>query len=247
MPDPSMQIRGRPDAGSMHMRVSLPATASASTNTRKGIPMIPPVQTTLRNMRPSIAIEEQIRAEVAKLATFYDRMTNCRVVIEIPHKHHSSGQHYHIRIDITVPGGELIVMHQPSLRQAIQQMEVDRGQKDLEVDAPHKDLYVAIRDAFATARRRLQDYARRQRRTVKVHDMVPHARVVTLFPEEGYGFLETADGVELYFHRNSVLHDAFDRLAIGMEASFVAEEGDNGLQASTVRVVGGQHIAPAMT
>ncbi len=77
--------------------------------------------------------------------------------------------------------------------------------------------------------------------------MVPHAHVVTLFPEEGYGFLETADGAAISFHRNSVVHDAFDRLAIGTEVSFVAEEGDNGLQASTVRVVGGQHIAPAMT
>jgi cold shock CspA family protein/ribosome-associated translation inhibitor RaiA len=209
--------------------------------------MIPPVQTTFRNMCPSIAIEEQIRAEVAKLATFYDRMTNCRVVIEIPHKHHRSGQHYHIRIDLTVPGSELVVMHEPSLRHAIQQMEVDRGQKDLEVDAPHDDLYVAIGDAFAAARRRLQDYASRQRGAVKGHVETPHARVVTLFPEEGYGVLETADGTAIYFHRNSVLHDAFDRLVIGMEVSFVAEEGDNGLQASTVRLVGGQHTALAMT
>jgi cold shock CspA family protein/ribosome-associated translation inhibitor RaiA len=247
MPDPCMQIRERPDAGSMRMRVSMRATASASTTTRKGIPMIPPVQTTFRNMRSRVAIEEQIRAEVAKLATFYDRMTNCRVVIEVPHKHHRSGQHYHIRIDLTVPGGELVVMHQPSLRHAIQQMEVDKGQKDLEVDAPHDDLYVAIGDAFVAARRRLQDYAHRQRGAVKGHVEAPHARVIRLLPEEGYGFLETADGVEIYFHRNSVMHDAFDRLTIGTEVRFVAEEGDNGLQASTVRLVGGQHIAPAMT
>jgi cold shock CspA family protein len=95
--------------------------------------------------------------------------------------------------------------------------------------------------------RRLQDYARRQRRTAKVHAMIPQAHVVTLFPEEGYGFLEAADGAAISFHQSSVVHDAFDRHAIGMEVSFVAEEGDNGLQASTIRVVGGQQVAPAMT
>jgi cold shock CspA family protein len=130
-------------------------------------------------------------------------------------------------------------MHEPSLHQAIQQMELDEGQKQLEVDAPHDDLYVAIRDAFAAARRRLQDYARRQRGVVKVHDVAPHAHVIRLFREEGYGFLETPNGVEIYFHRNSLIHGAFDELAIGTEVTFVAEEGDNGLQASTVRVVGG--------
>jgi cold shock CspA family protein/ribosome-associated translation inhibitor RaiA len=197
-------------------------------------------------MRASIAIEAQIRAEVAKLATFYERITNCRVMVELPHKHHQSGRHYHIRIDLTVPGEELVVMHEPVRHSALERMEVANGQKELEVDAPHKDLYVAIRDAFAAARRRLQDYARRQRGAVKVHDVVPQARVLKLFPEEGYGFLETADGVEIYFHRNSVLHDAFDRLAIGVAVTFVAEEGDNGLQASTVRLSGGQHTAPAM-
>jgi len=208
--------------------------------------MIPPVQTTFRNLRPSIAIEEQIGAEVAKLATFYDWITNCRVVVELPHKHHQSGRHYHIRIDLTVPGEELVVMHEPSRHSTLQRMEVAKGRKDLEVDAPHNDLYVAIRDAFAAARRRLQDYARRQRGAVKVHDVALHARVLKLFPEEGYGFLETADGVEIYFHRNSVLHDAFERLTIGVEVTFVAEEADNGLQASTVRLVGEQHTAPAL-
>ena len=203
--------------------------------------MIPPVQIAFRNMRPSTAIADSIRAEVAKLTTFYERITNCRVVIEIPHQHHRSGQRYHIRIDITVPGSELVVMHQPGLRHTIQEMELDQGQKELEVDAPHKDLYVAIRDAFAAARRRLQDYARRQRGAVKIHDLAPHTRVLKLFPQEGYGFLATADGTEIYFHRNSLIHGTFDELAIGTEVVCVTEEGDSGLQASTVRVVGGHH------
>jgi hypothetical protein len=55
----------------MRLRVAMPASASASTTIGKGIPMIPAVQTTFRNMRPQDAIKEQIRAELAKLATFY--------------------------------------------------------------------------------------------------------------------------------------------------------------------------------
>jgi cold shock CspA family protein/ribosome-associated translation inhibitor RaiA len=208
--------------------------------------MIPPVQVTFRNMRPSTTLEAHIRVEAAKLATFYDRMTSCRVVVELPHKHHRSGQHYRIRIDMSVPGAELVVRHEPSRHSALQQMEVDKGQKHLEVDVPRKDLYVAVRDAFAAARRRLQDYARRQRGAVKLHEEAPDARVIRLFPEEGYGFLETLDGIQIYFHRNSVMYDAFDRLALGLEVTFAAEEGDNGLQASTVRLVGGQHTAPAI-
>jgi cold shock CspA family protein len=208
--------------------------------------MIPPVQTTFRSQRPSAAIKETIHAEVAKLALFYDRITNCRVVIEKPHQHHRSGQIYHIRIDLTLPGAELVILHQPSLRQTLQQLEVDQVHKGLEVDVPHKELHVAIRDAFVAARRRLQDYARRQRGAVKIHEQTPHARVRTLFPDAGYGFLETVDGAEVYFHRNSLIRGAFEELAIGTEVTFVAEEGDNGLQASTVRVVGGNHSASSI-
>ena len=60
-----------------------------------------------------------------------------------------------------------------------------------------------------------EDYARRQRGDVKAHEEALRACVSKLFPEDGYGFLETPDGREIYFHRRSVLHPGFDRLAIG--------------------------------
>jgi len=59
-----------------------------------------------------------------------------------------------------------------------------------------------------------------------------------LFPKQDYGFLETPDGREIYFHRNSVLHPGFDRLEIGTEVRFVEELGQEGPQASTVAIVG---------
>jgi len=52
------------------------------------------------------------------------------------------------------------------------------------------------------------------------------------------GFIATADGQELYFHRNSVLEDAFDRLEVGTEVRFAEEQGNEGPQASTVALLG---------
>ena len=85
-------------------------------------------------------------------------------------------------------------------------------------------------------RRRLQDRRRRMAGQVKVHEAPPQGRVIQLFPEDGYGFLESADGREIYFHRNAVLDGAFDRMSVGSEVRFAEEEGEKGPQASTVHL-----------
>jgi cold shock CspA family protein/ribosome-associated translation inhibitor RaiA len=102
---------------------------------------------------------------------------------------------------------------------------------------PHPDLWTAIQRAFDAARRRLQDRAHRRRGDVKARSDVPTARVVRLFPYEGYGFLQTADGREIYFHRNSVLRGGFTRLDVGAEVRYAEEEGARGPQASTVALL----------
>ena len=179
-----------------------------------------PLQLTFRNMPPSQAVEAQVRERAAKLDLFYEKIMACRVVVEAPHRRHHKGKLYHVRIDMTVPGGELVVKREPSRH------------------AAHEDPYVAIRDAFDGARRKLQDYARRRRGDTKQHEPARAARVSRLFPQEGFGFLETADGREIYFNRNSVLGAAFDRMEIGSEAAFAEEQGEKGPQASTVRLLG---------
>ncbi|MGH9854357.1 MAG: cold shock domain-containing protein, partial [Blastocatellia bacterium] len=161
----------------------------------------------------------------------------CRVMVEMPHQHRQRGKRFHIRIDLTLPGGEIVVKHEPSLHGSIQQIETEKRRKGQEIAAPHKDIYVAIRDAFKATRRQLQDYARKQGGAVKHHKLAPHARVSRLFPEEDYGYLETPEGGEIYFHKNSVLNDGFDKLAVGTQVSFVEEAGDKGPQASTVRII----------
>jgi cold shock CspA family protein len=200
-----------------------------------------PLQITYRNVTPSGVIEEWIRDEADKLDIFYNQILRCRVAIELPHRHHRKGSPYHLRIDLAVPGGEIVVKREPSLTSRVRTLGEAKTRKRLELDAPHKMLRRAIKDAFKAAGRRLQDYGRRQRGAVKIHEPLPVAHVSRIFPLDGYGFLTSADGREIYFHKHSVLNDAFDRLTIGTAVSFVEEPGENGPQATTVRI-GRKHI-----
>ncbi len=71
-----------------------------------------------------------------------------------------------MRIELIVPRGEIIVKYESSMHSAIQQAEKKKTKKDQETATPHKDMYVAIRDAFKAARHQLQDYARKQRSSI---------------------------------------------------------------------------------
>ena len=176
--------------------------------------MNPSLQITVRNLDLPKAIEADIREKAEKLDKFYEQIMRCRVVVEVPHRHRHTGILYNVRIDMTVPGAELIVERKPN-----------------------EDIYAAVRDAFDAARRKLEDFARRQRGDVKHHEEIPHARISALFLDKGYGFLTTPDGREIYFHEHSVLNRDFKRLEIGTEVRFVEEEGEKGPQASTVTVI----------
>lgn len=184
-----------------------------------------PLQITFRNLDRSPALETSVREHAEKLDTYYDRIMNCRVVIEEQHKHHRHGNHYHVSIDVTVPGAELVASREPDAHHA------------------YTDVYVAIRDAFDTMRRQLEDFARRHDQRLKAHAAAPHGRVVELYPAEHYGRIETPDGRLVYFHRNSVLGADFDGLQIGAEVRFDEEAGELGPQASTVHVIGKHHLA----
>ena len=169
--------------------------------------MILPLQITARNIELTEAIRTNIEEKVEKLDEFYKRIMSCRVVVEaIPKR-----SLYNVNVDISVPGKELVIKREPN-----------------------RDLYVAIRDAFEAAYRKLEDFARVQRGDKKHHEETPHARVSTLFLDDGYGFLTTPEGREIYFHENSVLGRGFKRLKVGTEVRFVESEGEKGPQASTV-------------
>jgi ribosomal subunit interface protein len=162
-----------------------------------------------------------VRERAARLDRYYPRIMSCRVIVEASHRRsRTAGTVYHVRVHVTVPGGELVAHGEPPLQRF------------------HEDVYIAIRDAFDQVRRELEDYSRRQRGDVKRHEEQPRGLVSKLFPERGYGFIESPDGTEVYFHRNSVQGHAFDRLAFGTEVRFVEVEGEQGPQASMVAIAG---------
>lgn len=169
-----------------------------------------PLQITTRNVSLSENAVNTIREKVSKLETFHDGIMSCRILVEAPHRHKHQGAPYNVRLDITVPGREIVVKREPN-----------------------EDLYVAIRDSFDAARRQLQSFTRRQRGETKAHEAPPTGHVRDLHGE--YGFIETMDGREVYFHRNSVKgNGGFDHLAPDAQVRFVEEDGEQGPQATVV-------------
>ena len=190
-----------------------------------------------RGIEHSAALEAEIRTRIGKLETYYHSIMGCRVIVELAQRHHETGNRFHVRIDLTVPGEEIVVAHEASLHATAQDVDLEKAMKEDETNPERKHAHVAVREAFDIARRRLQDYARRQRGTVKTAVRQPRGRVVQLFPIDEYGYIEAEDGHEVYFQKSSVLDNAFDRLTVGSRVSFVEEPGEKGPQASTVRLM----------
>ena len=105
-----------------------------------------PLQVTFRNIGLSEAIEAKVRERAAKLEHHFDRIVGCRVVVEELHHHHRKGNHFQVRVDVTVPGAELVATREPDAHHA------------------HTDIYAAIRDAFDAMDRQLVEHARQQDR-----------------------------------------------------------------------------------
>jgi len=182
-----------------------------------------PLSVSFRNMEHSAEIETAVREKVDKLEEFFDGIIGCRVIVEEPHHHHRKGNLYQVKIHLIVPHREIVVDREPPEHQAAE------------------DVLVALRDAFKEIRRQLQDYARELRRDIKRHEDPLHGLVKNIDADEGWGMIETPDGREVYFHKNSVLEDDFHRLKIGSQVRFVEERGDKGPQASSVKLVGRHH------
>lgn len=186
-----------------------------------------PLQITFQNMDPSPAIEAGIRKRAQRLERFAERIVSCKVVVEAPHRHHHKGRIYRIGIEISIPGKDIHVTHNP------------------EQDHALEDIHVAIRDAFNAAGRQLQDHVRHMRADVKTHAGPLLGVVTRMFPEKDYGFIESKELGEIYFHANSVTGGGFKELRAGSEVRLSIAEGESphGFQASTVTPVGKHHPA----
>jgi cold shock CspA family protein len=174
-------------------------------------------QIDFQGMDPSPDYRDQILQHIQRLEDKYGRLTACRVVVEAPGGHHRTGGLYEVHIHLALPDErEVAVDRTPHLDERFQRFEF------------------ALNDAFNRAGRQLLDEVGRMRGKVKHHEEAPTGVVRRLMREDGYGFLESEDGREIYFHRNSVGGSGFDHLQPGVRVNFVEEEGREGPQASRV-------------
>jgi ribosome-associated translation inhibitor RaiA len=90
-------------------------------------------------------IEDRIRKSAQKLEKYYERITSCRVAVEVPHRHQHHGNQFRVRIDLSVPGKSIAVS------------------RESHEETGHDDPAIAIRDAFNAAARQLEEHAERQR------------------------------------------------------------------------------------
>jgi ribosomal subunit interface protein len=182
----------------------------------KGEKMKLPFNIRFHGMEPSDAVDANAREHVHKLEAFAPDIMTCHVSIDLEQKHKHQGRPYGVRIDLTLPGHELVV---------------DRVQRE--------DVYVALRDAFDDMKRQLEDVVRKRRGQEKQHAVPLHGEVVRVNDEGGFGFIRTPDGNEYYFGRDNVAGTTFDQVQTGSPVQFIPEVGGEGLQAKRVSL--GKH------
>jgi cold shock CspA family protein/ribosome-associated translation inhibitor RaiA len=180
-----------------------------------------PLEITFRGVQKAQFIENLIREKVSKLEKACDHITSCRVAVEKPQHFQKTGNPFRVRIDIRVPRHHEILIKR----------ECTEGDM-------HDSLKKVLGSAFDSAFLAVHEISHRQHRQVKSHMTDETTAIVhRIFPEEGYGFLVTKGGRELYFHANSLLRKRFEQLRIGDVVRFTEELGREGPQAATVELL----------
>jgi cold shock CspA family protein len=166
-------------------------------------------------------VEEYIAERMAHLERFAQDIARCHVTLTQEQSSQRKGNRYSVMIEVRVPQHHDL---------AVRKQKVIRDM--------HTQLPAIINQAFGAIATQLKRTVARRRGDAKPHNGQPHGMVEKLFADEGYGFIRALDDDrQFYFHRNSVLHDDFEHLAVGTEVRFAAEQGEDGPQASTVQVV----------
>lgn len=179
-----------------------------------------PLEIRFHNLEPSSAMEQAIRERAEKLDRLFDRLVSCQVAVEARHKQHRKGNVYTVSIQLGVPQGKL---------------NVSRAAEKSAPDFAHPDVYTAMRVAFDAAERQLLDYKRQMSGEVKTHeggDAPLRAQITEI--NDDHGFLLTASGSILYFHRNSLVEGDFTKLQQGAEVHYLERSADSGPQAYRV-------------
>lgn len=177
-----------------------------------------PFEIAYENLEPALAAERHVLRGLARLERLAPDLVRVRVTLAKRGARRQKGDLYTVSLEITGPGPDVFVSRTPALH------------------SENEDLLTAIGEAFDKARRRLVESHAVTRGDVKSHEPVAEGEVTELFPD--YGFLQATDGHVVYFHENSVLDDAWRELVVGAEVRFAEEAGDEGPQATSVRVSG---------
>lgn len=178
-----------------------------------------------RDMEPSPAVESLVNKYVQKLETSFAHITSCRITIEAPHKHRIRGNLFHVKVDVSVPQGELI------------------SARDAGVNVAHEQIGVALRDAFQAVRKRLTRHKAKIRVDHHIPKTLPTGVLKKISHIDDFGIIETPAGREIYLHRNSLVTGDFDKLKIGDTLRFNEELGEKGPQASSAHW-NGRHSSP---
>jgi ribosome-associated translation inhibitor RaiA/cold shock CspA family protein len=158
------------------------------------------VHITFHGLPRSMAAERLAREKAAQLLRWCPDILACRVGIGLEHKHQRQGRAHGVRIDLTRPDQELVV---------------DR--------AEHEDLFVALREAFDSIARKLQQATHTQRGEVKQHEPELAGEIVRL--ADGFGFIRSAGGDEYYFGRDNLHGATFEQLRTGQAVHFLGDGG----------------------
>ncbi len=179
-----------------------------------------PAQIEFEGLNATPELQAAIDQHMAELEKRFGRATAARVIIRGPGEHHRTGGQYQVSIRLALPDGR----------------EVNVGRTPKE-DERYADLTFAVDNAFKRARRQLQDQAKQMRGEVKHHEGEPIGTIVRLDASGDFGFLEAADGHDVYFNCNSIV-DGVSDISVGTRVSYVEEIGERGPQASTVKILG---------
>jgi ribosome-associated translation inhibitor RaiA len=112
--------------------------------------MTVPVHLQLKGMPTSPALTAAVDEWVAKLERVHDRIERCDVVVDVPHQHQQRGRQFRVRLRVAIPGNDVVISHEGAA-------------------GDHDDPYVAVRDAFAAALRKLDADAARHAHTGRHH------------------------------------------------------------------------------
>lgn len=173
-----------------------------------------PIQITLRDDLPHTpAVDEHIKEKTDKLQQFCQNIISCHVVVELANKNHNHGNLYNTRITTNVPGKELV-----------------------STKNENENMYISIAEAFDDLTRQAESYNEQLKgHNGKAVNAPSSGKVVRLFEEDGFGFIEGLDGTEFYFNATHTNH-SFNKLSIGTPVHFVETPSHDGPQARHVRI-----------